>query len=50
MPNLLWSEYNAYSGSNIVKMVEMLQDVSFAKEEDKKEKMFQVRRLWGVVG
>jgi hypothetical protein len=39
---LLWGEYNSYSGTNIVKMVEMLQEVIFTKEEDRKEKLRQV--------
>lgn len=42
LPNLMWAEFNAYSGSNIVKMVEMLQGVLFAKKEEKKEKLQQV--------
>ncbi|KAK7094124.1 innexin unc-9-like [Littorina saxatilis] len=42
LPNLLWAEVNAYSGSNIIKMVEMLQGVLFAKLSEKKEKLQQV--------
>lgn len=42
IPNLLWGELNSYSGSNIVKMVEMLQSVLFATEKEKKEKLYQV--------
>ncbi|XP_025089060.1 innexin unc-9-like isoform X3 [Pomacea canaliculata] len=41
-PNLVWREFNSYSGSNIVKMVEMLQGVLFAKTEEKAEKLQQV--------
>ncbi|KAK7499059.1 hypothetical protein BaRGS_00009606 [Batillaria attramentaria] len=42
LPNLVWSEGNSYSGSNIVKMVEMLQSVLFATAAEKKEKLNQV--------
>ena len=38
----MWAEFNAYSGSNIVKMVEMLQGVLFAKTAEKTEKLQQV--------
>ncbi|XP_070205817.1 innexin unc-9-like isoform X2 [Littorina saxatilis] len=42
LPNLLWTEFNAYSGSNIVKMVEMLQSVLFTNDEEKQQKLRQV--------
>ncbi|XP_076435006.1 innexin unc-9-like [Babylonia areolata] len=42
LPNVFWTEVNSSSGSNIVKMVEMLQGVLFATKEDKREKLEQV--------
>ncbi|XP_076452653.1 innexin unc-9-like [Babylonia areolata] len=42
VPNLMWSELNSYAGSNIIKMVEMLQSVLFATPKEKKEKLQQV--------
>ncbi|KAL8591961.1 hypothetical protein ACOMHN_020439 [Nucella lapillus] len=42
LPNVFWSEINSSSGSNIVKIVEMLQGVLFANAVEKKEKLHQV--------
>ncbi|XP_025089066.1 innexin unc-9-like isoform X2 [Pomacea canaliculata] len=41
-PNMIWRELNAYAGSNIVKIVQMLQDVIFAKRAEKTERLQQV--------
>ena len=39
MPNLFWNEFNARSGSNIQKMVQKLQEITFAEKDAKKREL-----------